>query len=95
MKAYSGMIIGENSRGEDMEVNPAKQKATSNVRSVSKEEKVKLTPPRIMTLEECIAYVRDDEIIEITTSAIRLRKIELDSGRRQTMQREKKKGLKQ
>ena len=89
MKTYSGMVIGEHNREGDLEVNPAKMKALSNVRSVTKEEKVKLTPPKIMSLEEVIAYVREDEIIEITAKAIRLRKIELDSGKRKTLEKQR------
>lgn len=87
MKCYSGMIIGESSREGDLEVNPAKTKQLSNVRSVTKEERVKLTPPRIMSLEEVIAYVREDEIIEVTGKSIRLRKIELDASKRKTQEK--------
>lgn len=89
MKTYSGMVIGEYSREGDLEVNPAKAKALSNVRSVNKEEKVKLTPPKIMSLEEVIAYVRDDEIIEVTGKSIRLRKIELDGNKRAQIAKQK------
>jgi hypothetical protein len=85
MKTYSGMVIGEHNREGDLEVNPAKVKALSNVRSVTKEEKTKLTPPRTMSLEEVIAYVRDDEIIEVTGKSIRLRKIELDGNKRKSV----------
>lgn len=85
MKTYSGMVIGEHNREGDLEVNPAKVKALSNVRSVTKEEKTKLTPPRTMSLEEVIAYVRDDEIIEVTGKSIRLRKIELDGNKRKAV----------
>jgi len=87
MKTYSGMVIGEHNREENLEVNPAKTKALSNVRSVTKEEKVKLTPPKILSLEEVIAYVRDDEIIEVTTKSIRLRKIELDNNKRKASEK--------
>jgi len=78
-KTYPGMVIGENSRSEDLELNPVKTKALSNVRSVMKEDKTRLSPPRRMTLEELIAYVRDDEIIEVTPQNLRLRKRILDS----------------
>jgi GTP-binding protein len=61
--------------------------ALSNVRSVSKQDKVVLTPPKIMSLEEVIAYVRDDEIIEVTPKSIRLRKKELDAGKRKTAEK--------
>jgi GTP-binding protein len=87
MKTYSGMVIGEHNREENLEVNPVKQKALSNVRSVTKEEKVKLTPPRMMSLEEVIAYVRDDECIEVTGKSIRLRKIELDGNKRKSLEK--------
>jgi len=88
-KTYSGMVIGEHSREGDLEVNPTKAKALTNVRSVTKEERVKLTPPKVMSLEEVIAYVRDDEIIEVTSKSIRLRKIELDANKRKALEKQR------
>ncbi|HKO08362.1 MAG TPA: translational GTPase TypA, partial [Alphaproteobacteria bacterium] len=75
---YQGMIIGENSRGNDLEVNPLKAKQLTNFRAAGKEEAVRLTPPRVMTLEQAIAYIDDDELVEVTPAAIRLRKQHLD-----------------
>lgn len=89
-KVYAGMVIGENSRENDIEVNPSKAKAVSNVRSVMKDEKTKLTPPRRLTLEDMISYVRDDEIIEITPQSIRLRKKILDANVRKSSKRSAK-----
>uniref|UniRef100_UPI0040559C92 translational GTPase TypA n=1 Tax=Candidatus Electronema sp. TaxID=2698783 RepID=UPI0040559C92 len=71
---YVGQIIGENSRGEDMVVNPAKGKKLTNMRASGSDEAVILTPPRQMSLEDCIAYINDDELVEITPKVIRLRK---------------------
>eukprot|EP00461_Guttulinopsis_vulgaris_P002722 UN02723 len=90
MKVYQGMVIGENSRSEDIEINCVKTKQLTNVRSVMKEDKTKLTPPKLMTLEEAISYVRDDEIIEVTPKAVRLRKKHLDPQARKASQRNAK-----
>jgi GTP-binding protein len=73
-KTYQGMIIGENSRGDDLDVNPMKAKQLTNVRASGKDEAVRLTPPRRMTLEQAIAYIDDDELVEVTPKSIRLRK---------------------
>lgn len=73
-KVYEGMIIGMNSRGEDMEVNPCKAKKVSNMRASGSDESVKLSPPRIFTLEEALEFISDDELVEITPDDIRLRK---------------------
>jgi len=73
-RVYPGMVIGEHTRDSDLEVNPTKTKPVSNVRSVQKDEFVRLTPPRTMTLEESIAYVRANELLEITPKSLRLRK---------------------
>jgi len=74
VKVYQGMIIGENSRDNDLEVNPLKEKQLSNIRTTSKDEAIRLTPPRKMSLEQAIAYVGEDELVEITPKSIRLRK---------------------
>ncbi|HEY1751307.1 MAG TPA: translational GTPase TypA [Caulobacteraceae bacterium] len=73
-KAYQGMIIGENARGEDLDVNPMKSKQLTNVRASGKDESIRLTPPRRLTLEQAIAYIDDDELVEVTPKSIRLRK---------------------
>jgi GTP-binding protein len=71
---YEGMIIGEHSRGNDLEVNAMKSKQLTNIRTTSKDEAVRLTPPRLMTLEKAIAYIEEDELVEVTPKSIRLRK---------------------
>ena len=75
---YEGMIIGAHTRGNDLDVNPAKGKQLTNIRTTSKDEAVRLTPPIAMSLEEAIAYVGDDELVEVTPKSIRLRKRLLD-----------------
>ncbi|MGF1445683.1 MAG: translational GTPase TypA [Pikeienuella sp.] len=77
-KVYQGMIIGEHSRDNDLEVNPLKGKQLTNVRASGKDDAVKLTPPVRFNLEEAIAYIDDDELVEVTPKAIRLRKRFLD-----------------
>jgi GTP-binding protein len=73
-RTYQGMIIGENARGDDLDVNPMKSKQLTNVRAAGKDEAVRLTPPRRLTLEQAIAYIGDDELVEVTPRAVRLRK---------------------
>ncbi|HEX8233698.1 MAG TPA: translational GTPase TypA [Caulobacteraceae bacterium] len=77
-KAYQGMIIGENSRADDLDVNPMKAKQLTNVRASGKDEAIRLTPPRRPTLEQAIAYIGEDELVEVTPKAIRLRKAVLN-----------------
>ena len=79
---YEGMIIGENSRGEDLDVNPLKGKKLTNVRASGKDESIRLTPPRRLTLEQAMAWIEDDELVEVTPAAIRLRKAYLDPNER-------------
>ena len=73
-KTYQGMIIGENARPDDLDVNPMKAKQLTNIRSAGKDEAIRLTPPRRPTLEQAIAYIEEDELVEVTPRAIRLRK---------------------
>ena len=87
-KTYQGMIIGENSRADDLDVNPMKAKQLTNVRASGKDEAVKLTPPRRMTLEQAIAYIEEDELVEVTPKAIRLRKAVLNPSFRKKRMRE-------
>ncbi len=75
---YQGMIIGENAKPEDLDVNPLKAKQLTNIRAAGKDEAVRLTPPRKMSLEEAIAYIEDDELVEVTPGSIRLRKRALE-----------------
>ena len=77
-QVYQGMIIGEHSRDNDLEVNPLKGKKLTNVRASGKDDAVVLTPPVKLSLEEAIAYIDDDELVEVTPNAIRLRKRHLD-----------------
>ncbi|SFQ40805.1 GTP-binding protein [Roseivivax halotolerans] len=84
-KVYEGMIIGEHSRENDLEVNPLKGKKLTNVRASGTDDAVRLTPPTIMSLEEAIAYINDDELVEVTPNAIRLRKRYLDPHERKRM----------
>ncbi len=71
---YEGMIIGENSRDDDMDVNPCKQKKLTNMRASGTDDMIKLTPPKVMELEECMEWIMPDELIEVTPNSIRLRK---------------------
>jgi GTP-binding protein len=73
-QVYQGMIIGENSRDNDLDVNPLKSKQLTNIRTHSKDEAVRLTPVIPPTLEQSIAYIEDDELVEVTPKSIRLRK---------------------
>ena len=78
VKVYVGMILGEHSRDNDLEVNPIKEKKLTNIRAAGKDEALLLIPPRRMSLEQAISYIEDDELVEVTPSAIRLRKRYLD-----------------
>jgi GTP-binding protein len=81
-KVYRGMIVGEHTRGSDLEVNVLKGKKLTNIRTHSKDEAVRLTPPIRMTLEKALAYIEDDELVEVTPQSIRLRKKLLDPNER-------------
>ncbi|HYF90373.1 translational GTPase TypA [Azospirillum sp.] len=84
---YQGMIIGEHTRGNDLEVNVIKGKQLTNIRTTSKDEAVRLTPPIQMTLEKALSYISDDELVEVTPKSIRLRKRYLDPNERKRHQR--------
>jgi GTP-binding protein len=88
---YEGMIVGENSRPGDMDVNPTKEKKLTNMRSKSTDENIQLEPPRELTLEGALEYIEDDELIEITPQAIRLRKRNLSATDRKRQSRDAKK----
>jgi GTP-binding protein len=81
---YEGMIVGENSRSEDLDVNASKPKKLTNIRAASAEELVRLIPPRLLSLEQALEFISDDEAVEVTPRAIRLRKLELSASKRQT-----------
>lgn len=84
---YEGMIIGENNRELDMDVNPCKKKNVSNMRSSSSDEAIRLTPPRILSLEQALEYINDDELVEVTPESVRLRKTILDRAQRGRMRK--------
>ncbi|HQT75419.1 MAG: GTP-binding protein TypA [Rhodospirillales bacterium 20-64-7] len=86
-KVYQGMILGEHSRESDLEVNPIKEKKLTNIRAAGKDDAMLLIPPRKMSLEQAIAYVEDDELVEVTPAAIRLRKRYLDPHERKRFER--------
>ncbi|MCR5506576.1 MAG: translational GTPase TypA [bacterium] len=80
VEVYSGMIIGEHAKENDLEINPVKGKALTNLRASGHDEATVLAPPRVMKLEEMLSYIADDELLEITPKSIRMRKKELDAG---------------
>ena len=87
-KLYEGMVIGENAKPQDLEVNPLKSKQLTNFRaSGGKDDSIRLTPPRRMTLEQAIAYIQDDELVEVTPKVIRIRKRWLDPHERKRASR--------
>ena len=88
-KVYRGMIVGEHTRGNDLEVNVLKGKKLTNIRTHAKDEAIRLTPPIRMTLEKALAYIDDDELVEVTPKSIRLRKKLLDPNERKRDERRK------
>ena len=82
IQVYEGMIVGENSRQNDMDVNITKEKKQTNMRASSADEAIRLVPPRLMGLEQAIEFINDDELVEVTPKAIRLRKKILEANRR-------------
>jgi GTP-binding protein len=88
-KVYRGMIVGEHTRDNDLEINVLKGKQLTNIRTQSKDEAVRLTPPIRMTLEKALAYIEDDERVEVTPKSIRLRKAVLDPTERKRVERAK------
>jgi GTP-binding protein len=89
-KVYQGMVIGEHNRSNDLEVNPLKAKQLTNMRASGKDDAIRLTPPRLMTLEQAISYIEEDECVEITPKTIRLRKTTLDPNERKKEERARK-----
>jgi GTP-binding protein len=86
-KVYVGLILGEHSRESDLEVNPIKEKKLTNIRAAGKDDAMILIPPRRMSLEQAIAYIEDDELVEVTPGAVRLRKRYLDPHQRKRLER--------
>jgi GTP-binding protein len=90
-EVYAGMVVGENSRADDMEVNITKEKKLTNMRAASSDEFQSLTPPRKLSLEECLEFAREDECVEVTPEATRIRKVELDANVRARLYSQRKK----
>ena len=93
VEVYEGMIVGENARAGDLDVNATKEKKLSNTRSASAEELVRLIPPRPMSLEQALEFIADDECVEVTPANVRLRKVELSAQARQTAASRKARSL--
>src|SRR5439155_10733022 len=79
VEVYEGMIVGENARAGDMDVNPTKEKKLTNMRAASADELVRLVPPRPLSLEQALELIAEDECVEVTPANIRLRKVELEA----------------
>ncbi len=90
---YEGMVVGENARAEDLDVNATKEKKLTNVRSSTADELVRLIPPRPLSLEQALEFIREDECVEVTPASIRLRKVELSGSKRQQAASRKARGL--
>lgn len=88
---YAGMVIGECPKPQDIYVNPCLKKQLTNIRAAGADEKIVVSPPKVMTMEDCIAYMSDDEMVEITPLSVRLRKVILDPGKRMRSTATKKK----
>ncbi len=93
VEVYEGMVVGENARSEDMDVNICKEKKLTNMRASSSDELIRLTPPRPLSLDQALEFIREDECVEVTPKNVRLRKVELNAGKRQTQQSRKNRGL--
>jgi GTP-binding protein len=93
VEVYEGMVVGENARAEDLDVNATKEKKLTNIRSSTAEELVRLIPPRPLSLEQALEFIRDDECVEVTPGAIRIRKAELSASKRQQSASRKARGL--
>jgi GTP-binding protein TypA/BipA len=92
-EVYEGMVVGENARSEDLDVNATKEKKLTNMRSSTSEELVRLIPPRPMSLEQALEFVREDEAVEVTPRNVRLRKVELSAQKRQSAASRRARGL--
>jgi GTP-binding protein len=93
VEVYEGMVVGENARAEDLDVNPTKEKKLTNMRSSTADELVRLIPPRPLSLEQALEFIGEDECVEVTPEHVRLRKVELSAQRRQTAASRKARGL--
>jgi GTP-binding protein len=93
VEVYEGMVVGENARAEDLDVNPTKEKKLTNMRSSTSDELVRLIPPRPLSLEQALEFIREDECVEVTPSNVRLRKVELTAQKRASAVSRKARGL--
>ncbi len=93
IEVYEGMIVGENARAEDLDVNATKEKKLTNMRAASSDETVRLIPPRPMSLEQALEFIREDECVEVTPASVRLRKVVLEASKRQSSQSKKARAL--
>ena len=87
------MVVGENARADDLDVNPTKEKKLTNMRSSTSDELVRLIPPRPLSLEQALEFIREDECVEVTPTNVRLRKVELTAQKRATSASRKARGL--
>jgi GTP-binding protein len=92
-EVYEGMIVGENARAEDLDVNATKEKKLTNMRSSTADELVRLIPPRAMSLEQALEFIREDECAEVTPLNVRLRKVVLAASTRQSAASKKARSL--
>jgi GTP-binding protein len=93
VEVYEGMVVGENARSDDLDVNPTKEKKLTNMRSSTSDELVRLIPPRPLSLEQALEFIREDECVEVTPTNVRLRKVELTAQKRATSASRKARGL--
>ena len=93
IEVYEGMIVGENARADDLDVNATKEKKLTNMRASNSDELVRLIPPRPLSLEQALEFIREDECVEVPPESIRLRKVELAAGKRQQSASRKARGL--
>ena len=92
VSVYEGMLIGEHNRPNDLDVNPMRARQLTNIRAAGRDETIRLTTPRILTLEQALTYIDDDELVEVTPESIRLRKRFLDFHDRKRESRMKEAG---
>ena len=88
-RVYEGMVVGSNNRPGDIEVNVCKKKHVTNMRAAGSDEALRLVPPKIMTLEEALEFIDDDELVEVTPQSIRIRKAILDTSLRKKKAKKK------
>ena len=87
---YEGMIVGENARADDLDVNASKPKKLTNMRAASADELIRLIPPRPLSLEQALEFIRNDECVEVTPKSVRLRKVELSASKRSSLASKRK-----